>query len=55
MQAQPKASPCQCPVCGNTTLLIIERHTVGHDADSHDAICGVLSYKCLNGHVFLAS
>jgi len=47
--------PLKCPVCGDTTLLIFNRQTVGAGADSHEPIYGVLSYKCQNVHVFLTS
>ncbi len=52
MPEQSKTPPSECLVCGNKNLLTLNRQTC--EPIAHP-VSGVLSYRCENGHVFLAA
>jgi hypothetical protein len=47
--------PKQCPVCGRNQIQPVMRRPLLELEGERKAISGVLSYRCSNGHVFLAN
>ena len=51
MQENLPIRPAECPVCGSTILQVSHRQSVSLPKE---AVSGILSYRCENGHVFIA-
>jgi hypothetical protein len=44
-----------CPVCGSPNLRTSSRQSLTVANDSEDLICGILGYRCENGHASISA